>query len=252
MTKALVIEAKGSIQKQIANTLKNQGIAVELVTRPERAADRVLASMPDLVLVDIHLPNVDLLQLAQQIQRHAPGVPIILLTSRPTRLRSEVARLGATVLRTHPFKPSEFIGHIKAVIRDRHMGPPAEVPSPLSQSLTAHLLLDLNDPTTGRLDAKRIANYLSISLSSLASAIGKSDATVHKTPAAASLQEALAPIARSLAILSRLLRSQDRVLGWLNSPHPDLGGHTPLNLTLNGKATAVAEMLEAALAGQPS
>lgn len=252
MARALVFEPEKSIRRQIANALRSQGIAVDLITSPERAADKVLAFMPDLVLLDIHLPNVDFLQLARQIQRYAPGVPIVLLTSRPTRLRSEVARLGAIVLRTNPFKPDQFIGQIKAVIRDRHMKPPLEAPSPLFESLTGHLLLDLNDPTTGRLDAKRIANYLSISLSSLAEAIGKTDAAVHKSPAATSHQEALAPIARSLAILSRFLRSRDRVLAWLNSPHPDLGGRTPLNLILNRKATAVAEMLEAALAGQPS
>jgi hypothetical protein len=38
----------------------------------------------------------------------------------------------------------------------------------------------------------------------------------------------------------------------MNSPHPDLGGETPLTLILQGKAQVVADLLEAALAGQPS
>jgi len=251
MTKAVVIQPKESTQRQIAKVLKEEGLEVELITRPERATDIVLDSKPDLLLIDIQMPKVDGVGLARQIKQYAPDLPIILLTAHPARLGSEAARLGATVFRKEPFKPGVFIAHLRTMIRDRRVKPPVQAPSPLFESLTAHLLLDLNDPTTGRLDARRMANYLSVPLSSLAEATGKTDAAVHKTPAATSLQKALAPIARSLAILSRLFRSRERVLAWLNSPHPDLGSRTPLSLILTGKATALTEMLEAVLAGQP-
>src|SRR6266516_2637279 len=49
-----------------------------------------------------------------------------------------------------------------------------------------------------------------------------------------------------------LLSSKESVLAWMNSPHQDLGGETPLTLILQGKAQVVADLLEAALAGQPS
>jgi hypothetical protein len=77
-------------------------------------------------------------------------------------------------------------------------------------------------------------------------------AGLHKSPRSVSVQPHLIPIARSLAILTQLLSSKESVLAWMNSPHPDLGGETPLTLILQGKAQVVADLLEAALAGQPS
>ena len=77
-------------------------------------------------------------------------------------------------------------------------------------------------------------------------------AGLHKSPASVSLQGRLIPIARSLTILSQLLGSKENVRAWMNSPHADLGGRTPIGVILEGKARAVSELLEAALAGQPS
>ncbi len=255
MTKALVIESKEPIRRLITVALQQQGMAVQVASQPLRAADMVHSSgSADIVLIDIKLPGVDGLELLRRIKKQSPDLPIVLLTARPApaNVRSEAVRLGVTVFRTEPFKPDELVHSIRAKIHQSDPKPPARESSPVSESLTAHVLSDLHDPDTGRLDAKRIAEYLCISLSSFAEGIGKSVAAVHKNPAAISLQDSLAPIARCLGILAPLLRSRDHVLAWLNSPHPDLGGQPPLSLILKQKATAVAELLEAAMAGQPS
>jgi hypothetical protein len=120
------------------------------------------------------------------------------------------------------------------------------------QQVTRHVRSDLHDPKSGRLDARRIAAYLRISLSSLAAASGRSVPAIHKAPAADSLQKALAPVAQTISMLSDILQSKERVRMWLHSPHPDLANEIPMRLILEGQATAVADMLAAALAGQPS
>lgn len=269
MTKALLIEPKSSVYQQVTDALKKLDIAVEFAKTGKDAFDKALTTSPDLVILDIEMPGLDVLSLTRRIKEHSPDLPVIFLASHHggSEVQNEAARLGAEVFQTKPFRQSEFIAHIKDIKTLKatvYPGmsikpspteipiPLSEVPSPLFGSLTAHLLPDLHDPNTGRLDARRIANYLSISVSCLAQAIGKSDAAVHKSPASISLQDSLAPIARSLAVLLRLLCSREHVLAWLNCPHPDLGGHTPMSLILTGKATAVTEMLEAVLAGQPS
>lgn len=119
-------------------------------------------------------------------------------------------------------------------------------------SLAAHVVRDLHDPETGRLDAKRIAEYLALPLSTLANGLGRSVAAVHKSPASLPLQEKLAPIAWTIGALSLVLRSRDNLLTWLNSPHPDLDGHTPMSLIVSGRAVEISEMVKAALAGQPA
>jgi hypothetical protein len=113
-------------------------------------------------------------------------------------------------------------------------------------------LTELHDPASGRIDARRVAAYLNISLKDLAAALEKNYTTVQKTPTAASLQGALRPIKRSLQILEEVLGDRISVLAWWNSPHPDLGLRCPLEVLLRGQGQSVADMLEAAVMGTPS
>lgn len=113
-------------------------------------------------------------------------------------------------------------------------------------------LQQLHDPATGLLDAVRVANYLSLPLKQFSEALGRNYSTVHRTPAAPSLQEALLSIKKSLTILEESLGNRASVLAWLNSPHHDLGGRTPMQVLLEGRAQTIEDMLEAALEGIPS
>ncbi len=113
-------------------------------------------------------------------------------------------------------------------------------------------LQQLHDPVTGRLDASKVADYLSVPLNQLSGALGKNYSSVHKTPAAVSLQPRLRSIKRILEILEQVFPSRSSVLAWLNCPHPDLGGRTPLAVILEGYPDAVEDMLEGALLGIPS
>jgi uncharacterized protein (DUF2384 family) len=113
-------------------------------------------------------------------------------------------------------------------------------------------LQELHDPETGRLDAIHVAEYLKLPLKQFAGALNKNYSTVHKTPAASSLQPSLRSIKRALEILEQVFVDRSSVLAWLNSPHPDLGKRSPLDVILQGYPDAVEDMLEAALTGTPS
>jgi len=111
---------------------------------------------------------------------------------------------------------------------------------------------ELHDPKTGRIDAKRVAEFLGISLAKLAEALEANYPTVHKTPAAPGLQKGLRPIKWSIELMSRVTRSPADARAWLNNSHPDLGGRTPMDVILSGRAGALVTLLENALAGIPS
>jgi hypothetical protein len=124
-----------------------------------------------------------------------------------------------------------------------------------SRTATAPLpvpLIELHDPASGRIDASKVAAFLGVSLPQVAAAVGASYGAVHKTPAAASLQKGLGPMKRTLALLSRATRNKRETRAWLNTPHPDLGEKTPLDVILAGHADAVVTLLENALAGLPT
>jgi hypothetical protein len=110
----------------------------------------------------------------------------------------------------------------------------------------------LRDPDNGRLDAKRVADFLDVPLKQLAQALGENYKAMHKTPSRVSLQPKLLPIERAITILGERFGDRGRTRAWLNTPHPDLAGRTALEVILAGHATAVSDMLEAASAGLPS
>ena len=111
---------------------------------------------------------------------------------------------------------------------------------------------ELDDPDSGRLDAGRIAEWLGISLTRLSKAIGRSVQSVHKTPAAAGLQDPLAVLARIATSLTTMFETREQSRIWLNAPNPDLDRVTPMSLLAKGKANIVADLLEDALLGHPS
>ena len=113
-------------------------------------------------------------------------------------------------------------------------------------------LATLHDPDNGRIDASKVAVFLAVTLARVAEALHANYPSVHKTPDAPRLQEGLRPIKRSLELISRVTRDRREARVWLNTPHPDLGGKTPLEVMLSGRADAVVTLLENALAGIPS
>jgi len=113
-------------------------------------------------------------------------------------------------------------------------------------------LPELHDPESGRIDARRIADYLHIPLVQLAPTLGRKYTTLHKTPDALAVQPDLASIKRTLEILAQVFGSPGTVRAWLNSRHPDLGGRTALSVILEGHAPIVEQMLEDAVVGQPA
>jgi hypothetical protein len=115
----------------------------------------------------------------------------------------------------------------------------------------AHVLPELHNLDSGRLDADRIAKLFGLSLRKFAAAIGKDYSAVHKTPDAGSLQGSLAPFERLATGLVRLTGSPDSMRAWINSANPELDNLTPNSLILSGEAQIVSDLVEDALLGQP-
>jgi len=242
MAKALVIEPKDALREQVAQVLRDKGIFVSLAKKASEATAMLETSPVDLVLMDIEMPEVHGSELLRRLRERSPSLPIIVLgAGRSFAAESEATRFGASVVRSEPLDVEELLRRVGYLVNP--WGP---------ASLAAHVVRDLHDPETGRLDAKRIAEYLALPLSTLADGLGRSVAAVHKSPASLPLQEKLAPIAWTIGALSLVLRSRDNLLTWLNSPHPDLDGHTPMSLIVSGRAVELSDMVKAALAGQPA
>jgi CheY-like chemotaxis protein len=250
METAMVVEPRKQWKRLISEVLEEEGLRVEAFDAPEEAVRQVTKVSPDIVIVDVHIPSKSGLQVLEQLRDS--NVPVILIASHHgTALQHELYAVGDVV--ETPIENQELRARLRGILKKHSRM--ARVHTKMQSALhpvASHVLPELHDPVTGRLDAGRIAAYLGIPLSAFVKFAEISVAGLHKSPASLSLQERLIPAARSLTILSQLLGSRENVRTWMNSPHPDLGGRTPISIILEGKARAVSDMLEAALAGQPS
>jgi hypothetical protein len=114
------------------------------------------------------------------------------------------------------------------------------------------ILPELHDAASGRIDAEKIATYTGVPLKRLAEGLQLNYKAVHRNPCAESFQPALRPVKRALEILHEFFQKPETIRVWLNTPHPDLDGHTALEMILANNTNAVLRILENAVAGLPA
>jgi len=247
MDTAMLVEPEKQRKRLLSDLLQEAGLRVQSFDTAEEAVDQVERVAPDLMILEMKTPSRSGLEVLEQLRGY--GMPVILITANETvALKHDLYSVGDVV--PGPIANKDLRTRIRGILKRRSRTPRAQRWA--SHPVASHVLPELHDPVTGRLDAGRIAEFLGTPLTAFARFSGIGVAALHKSPASASLQQVLIPIARSLTILSQLLGSKESIRAWMNSPHPDLGGRTPIGVVLEGKSKAVSDMLEAALAGQPS
>jgi CheY-like chemotaxis protein len=249
MSTAVLVESRKQQRKVISKLLEEEGLRVESFDTPEEAVDHVVRMTPDVVIVDVKMPAISGLDVLKQLRSYE--WPVIFITaSSSIALKHDLYSVGDVV--EGPIASETFQARIRGILKRWQLRQQGMAKAILPQRVASHVIPELHDPSTGRLSASRIAEFLGISLSRFSGIAELSVAGLHKSPASLSLQDVLAPIARSLTILMQLLGTRETVRTWMNSPHPDLGGRTPISVILEGKGRTVSDLLEASLEGQPS
>ncbi|MEZ5309782.1 MAG: response regulator transcription factor [Microthrixaceae bacterium] len=124
----LVVDDEEHITELVAMGLGYQGFDVERASTGRQALDAVVRQAPDLIVLDVMLPDLDGFEVARRLRRDegsATRVPIIFLTARDsTQDKIEGLRLGSDDYVTKPFSIEELIERVKAVLRrSSGMGP---------------------------------------------------------------------------------------------------------------------------------
>lgn len=123
-TKILVVDDDQLLRRSLKYRLDHEGYAVTTADAGEQALSFARRDRPDLVLLDIGLPDRDGLEVARTLQREI-DVPIILLTGR--RQETDIViglELGAEDYVTKPFGMRELLARIRTVLR-RTSRPPS-------------------------------------------------------------------------------------------------------------------------------
>ena len=120
MAKILVVDDEEHIRQLVRLYLEKEGFAVETAGDGRAALSRVNAFKPDLVVLDLMLPELDGWHVCRELRRSplTESLPIIMLTARDDMIdRILGLELGADDYLTKPFNPRELVARVRAVLR---------------------------------------------------------------------------------------------------------------------------------------
>lgn len=115
-----IVEDDKNIREIEMFALKNSGYAVEEFENAKSFFSRSAEKVPDLVLLDIMLPDMDGLEIVKKLRSRPDTVrvPIILVTAKTTELdKVKGLDIGADDYLTKPFGVMELISRVKALLR---------------------------------------------------------------------------------------------------------------------------------------
>ena len=113
----LVVEDEPSIASILSAYLERDGLRVRVAQDGEEALQNFRQLRPDLVLLDIHLPKVDGVDVLRAI-RNEGEIPVIMVTALADDVDKLLAlRMGADDYVVKPFNPPEVVARVRAVLR---------------------------------------------------------------------------------------------------------------------------------------
>jgi len=114
----LVVDDDPRITDLLRRVLAYEGYSVAIAAGGNEALNRTLERPPDLIVLDIMLPGMDGLEVAQRLRMAGDNVPILMLTARDAVAdRVKGLETGADDYLVKPFAPDELVARIKALLR---------------------------------------------------------------------------------------------------------------------------------------
>ena len=118
MARVLVVEDNKDLAYGLRNNLEIEGHLVHTVETGEAALDYVRDGRPDVMVLDLMLPNLDGYQVLRRLRADGHDVPVLILTARTEESDKVLGfRLGADDYVTKPFGVLELLARVGALLR---------------------------------------------------------------------------------------------------------------------------------------
>ena len=115
--RVLIIDDDEGLNALLTEYLGRLGFTVRSANHPEAGLRALTADPPDLLILDIMLPEMDGLAVCRKV-RESSRVPIVMLTARgDVADRIQGLELGADDYLPKPFEPRELVARVQAVLR---------------------------------------------------------------------------------------------------------------------------------------
>jgi two-component system, OmpR family, alkaline phosphatase synthesis response regulator PhoP len=117
MKKILIVDDEPKILQLVGDYLERAGYGTLKTRDGKSALALVRAEKPDLIILDLGLPEMDGLDVTREIRKHS-NAPIIMLTARSEESDKLIGlELGADDYITKPFSPKELVVRVKVLFR---------------------------------------------------------------------------------------------------------------------------------------
>ncbi len=126
----LIIDDDEKLNRLLKEFLARFGYDVKCATHPKKGLEMINLNPPDIIILDIMLPDMDGFSICKEIRKNL-SVPVIMLTARGDVTDRIVGlELGADDYLPKPFEPRELVARIQSVLRRSNM--------PQKQNLIKH------------------------------------------------------------------------------------------------------------------
>src|SRR5438094_2995822 len=126
----LVVDDDAAVRESLGRALRLEGYDVELASDGSEALERLQGNGadPDLVVLDVLMPNVDGLEVCRRLRRSGSRLPVLMLTARG-EVDDRVAGLdaGADDYLVKPFALRELLARLRALLRRAEDGENGEL-----------------------------------------------------------------------------------------------------------------------------
>lgn len=124
MDEILVVDDEAAVVEVVSLYLKRDGFGVRQARDGNAALAAISERTPDLVVLDLMLPEVDGFEIMSRLRGQPDGdIPVIMLTARSQEVdRIYGLEMGADDYVTKPFSPIELVARVKAVLRRSRSG----------------------------------------------------------------------------------------------------------------------------------
>ena len=115
--KILIIDDDEKLNRLLTDYLSKMGFTVLTSTLPSAGLEKLEEETPDLVILDVMLPEMDGFEVCRTI-RQSSSVPVVMLTARGEVMDRVVGlEIGADDYLPKPFEPRELVARIQAILR---------------------------------------------------------------------------------------------------------------------------------------